>query len=328
MSKSPVNPDKPQQAANGGFLLDALLFLKEVRWAYLFVAFCLSITLWYTVTVRDKVESWVDVQVVFKGAPDNLVISEGLINKLAVRVRAARGLSRSLTGREATVAVDLSAITRGSNAITVKRDMLPFGTAYEVMEVSPPRIQITADILTAREIELEYGFNGKLAQDLFVKSINITPSKVVISGADSLVSGISRIKIPIPLGLDIAKGVTELSVAVPAPTSVAVTPPQVAVNLQVGVRTKQMRFTRTVEPTAYKDGRRIAVKPEKVTIVADIPEGISKDAGKAKEVVAQVALPPDLGDEPQKLPVTVLLPENATLVSVTPAEVEVSHSSP
>ncbi|MCC8193226.1 MAG: hypothetical protein LIP28_01075, partial [Deltaproteobacteria bacterium] len=122
---APSNTDKPQ-AHGKNYPRLILSALKGIRWTSACIAFCLAVTLWYAVTVRDKVETWVDVNVQFKGAPENLVISEGLINKVAVRIRVARGLSRSLTGREASMVVDLSKITRGSNAIPITRDFLPF----------------------------------------------------------------------------------------------------------------------------------------------------------------------------------------------------------
>ena len=322
MNPTSSNSEKaPVQGKNYWHLFIAMV--KDVRWSQALIAFCLAVTLWYAVTVRDKVETWVDVGVQFKGAPADLVISEGLINKLAVRVRVARGLSRSLTGREAAMVVDLSSITRGSNAIAITRDMLPFTTAYEVVEVSPSRILVVADTMATRVIDLESRFDGKLAPDLFVKSLTITPQKVEVSGADSLVSGVTRIRIPIPLTQDMPKGTTSLTVAVPMTANVTVNPPQVGIGIEVGVRTKQLKLTRPVTASGYKDGHAPAMTPDKVTIVANIPESLAKDQETLAAITASVELPPNITEEPRTLPVSVKLPDNAELVSVTPSEVTV-----
>ena len=317
-------PDTEKAKPQGrNYLREFFAMVKGIRISVALVAFCLAVTLWYTVTVRDKVESWVDVQVVFKGAPDNLIITDGLINKLSVRVRAARGLSRGLIGREATVVMDISSITRGSNAIAVTREMLPFNSAYEVIEVSPSRIVIEADTIASREIGIESWFEGKLAPDMFVKSLSLSPQQVSVRGGEKLVTGISRIRIPIPLNTDVSAGFSKLTVAVPAPVNVTVTPPQVEVELEVSVRTRQMRFTRSIVPMAYTDGHKPLITPERVVIVADIPESVAKDEKQLEAIVASVALPPDIGVGARALPVSVTLPENAKLVSVTPAEVTV-----
>lgn len=318
------SPDAEKKKPQGrNYVREFFVMAKGIRVSVALVAFCLAVTLWYTVTVRDKVESWVDVQVVFKGAPENLTISDGLINKLAVRVRAARGLSRSLTGREATVVVDISAITKGSNTIALTRKMLPFNSAYEVIEISPPRIIIEADTIATREINIESWFEGKLSSDMFVKSLSLSPQQVSVRGGERAVNGISRIRIPVPLSTGVPAGESRQTVVVPAPVNVTVIPPQVEVVLEVGVRTRQMRFTRPVVPMAYTDGHKPTITPEQVVIVADIPESAAKDAKLLETIVASVVLPPDIRIAPRNLPVSVLLPDNATLVSVTPAEVAI-----
>ena len=320
MSNTPETSEKAQSRGSR-FFQEVSLTARGIRWGYLLVAFCLSITLWYTVTVRDKVESWTDVQLVFKGAPENLVISDGLINKLAVRVRAARGLSRSLIGRESTVVVDLSAITRGSNAIAITRDMLPFNAAYEVIEISPSRIQVVADITATHEIELETGFSGKLPTDMFVASVSVTPPAITVSGADRLVSNITRVRVPVALGQDMSVGRTSMTVAVPAPTNVTVAPPQVTVDLDIGIRVRRIRLTRVVT-SGVAPGEAVEIPSAKVTIVADIPETIAKNQDRLADIVAYVTLS-DAALDTRTAPVSVTLPEYATLISVTPAEVTI-----
>jgi len=322
MNSASPNTDKLSTSGKSP-LRSFFLSAKEIRWTYATIAFCLAVTLWYAVTVRDKVETWVDVAVQFKGAPANLIIREGLINKLAVRVRAARGLSSSLSGREASMVVDLSTITRGSNAITVTRDLLPFTSAYEVVEVSPARILIAADTMASREIELKSSIEGKLAPDLFVESLRLDTPKVTVSGAESLVSSIPQLVLPIVLAPDMIRGHNILTVAVPVPANVTVTPPQIGIDVVVEVRTKTLKLARNVivEPV---DGRVLSIIPGSVSLVVNMPESLVRDPEALGKVTAAVFLPSDFAGEPRTLSVTVALPENAELVSVTPAEVIVS----
>lgn len=321
----PEGGKKPQRRI---YLREAVALLKGIRLSVAAVAFCMAVTLWYTVTVRDKVESWVDVQVVFKGAPENLIISDGLINKIAVRVRVARGLSRGLTGRDAAVVVDLSSITKGSNAIAVTREMLPFNSAYEVMEVSPSRILVEADTLASRELALETWFEGKLAPDLYVKSASLSPRQVLIQGGEKRVSAVSRLRIPVMLNAGMVIGTSSQTVAVPAPANVMVTPPQVTVDLEIGVKTKQVRITRPVLVAWDGKGESPAVTPKRVTVVAEIPESFARDEKKMDSVTAEVTLPADTAPGARSALVRVSLPENATLISVTPAEVQVKVGDP
>ncbi|MCC8193767.1 MAG: hypothetical protein LIP28_03880, partial [Deltaproteobacteria bacterium] len=103
-----------------------------------------------------------------------------------------------------------------------------------------------------------------------------------------------------------------------------ITPPQIEISMEIGVRTKQLKLTRAVAGTGYVDGHTPVMAPEKVTIVADIPESLLRDQAALDAITATVSLPPNIAEEPRKLPVTVALPDNAELVSVTPAEITVT----
>ena len=61
------------------------------NWLYALMAFLMSVTLWYMVTGRERVETLVEVKLEFKGIPSGLVVREGLTNKISVRIRGPRG---------------------------------------------------------------------------------------------------------------------------------------------------------------------------------------------------------------------------------------------
>ena len=295
-----------------------------IRWGYAVIAFALSVTLWYTVTVRDKIESWVDVQVVFKGAPEGVVLRDGLINKISVRVRAARGLSRSLAERPVSVAIDLSSIVKGPNTILITPEMLPFNTAYEIVEISPPAIRIEADSMASRESTLDVRFEGALSGDFFVKSLHAIPPKVSLRGPAGVLNSLGSVRLPVPLHKDLRTGVSTVTIPLVLPAGVTADPVQVAVELEISVRTKPVKVTRDVKIGAYKDGRVVSLSPGRVSIVVDVPEALVKDAATMAGIAASVSLPPDMETEPLTLPVEVTVPEYGSLVSVTPKEVTVT----
>ncbi|GHV50758.1 hypothetical protein FACS1894168_2300 [Deltaproteobacteria bacterium] len=324
----PKAPDKEKPVIAGKhYLSEATHKISDIRKTHVIIAFCLAVTLWYSVTVRDKVESWVDVPVVFRKAPGNLIISEGLINKVSVRVRAARGLSRGLTSWDAVV-VDLSSISRGSNAVAIKPEMLPFNSAYEVVEISPSRILVIADTRATKVIPLESMFTGSLSPDFYVKSLILDPPQVIVSGPETHIGNLSGITIPVLLAGDMMPGNSIETVAVPASATITVTPPQVTVDMDIGIHTKQFKLTRIVkvEPP-LANGSKVIVSPSAVTIVADIPESLITDGKIVPEMVAaSVVLPADFSKDVVIMPVTVSVPKNARIVSVSPVEVTVTST--
>lgn len=294
----------------------------SIRWLYLFIAFSMAVTLWYLVTVRDKIETWVDVRVEFKSAPSDLIIRNGLINKVSVRVRGAKGLSRGIADRIFSVSIDLSGITKGTNIIAIAPSMLPFSSAFEVMDISPPRFQVLADAIESRKVPLESVFDGSLSGDFFVKSLRMSPPTATLRGPESIIRQMNSIKVPLVLGNGTRAGVTELHVDIPAPDEVKVEPAKVLMDLDVGVRTKTIRLTRQVMVDA-PEGRTVKIAPQRVTLEVEVPESQMGRQEVLATIVATVVMPTGTKGTVQ-LPVKVLLPDNSSLKSVTPKEVAVT----
>ncbi len=304
-------------------LHDAVHSLAGVQWQYMGIAFVMAVFLWYTVTVRDKVDSWVDVRVEFKGAPGSLIIRDGMVNKVAVRVRAAAGLTRSLNSRDISVTLDLSHIVKGTNVLQITPNMLPFPNAFEVMEITPQRIQIVADAIETRSLPLESTFDGTLPSDFFIKSLKLTPPSVSVRGPETLVSGLRVVRIPVPLGGVTQPGVSMLRLVVPMLENTTVDPAQVNAQLEVAVRTKPVRLSREVT-VVLPEGGETRISPAKVTVSVELPESQTANTAVLARVIATVNVPRGAHSGTQKLPVEVLLPEYAVLKDVSPKEVSVT----
>ena len=323
MKKTPSS-QRPQGDEPGQthFFREAALFLSETRWLYLSIAFAMAITLWYLVTVRNKVETWVDAKVEFKNIPAGLMIRDGLIKKASVRVRAAQGLSQGLAERDISVAVDLASLTPGNNIFAITNDMLPFRGAYEIMDISPPRIQLYAEQINAVELPLREVFEGSLSSDFYIQSTELIPKSVSVSGPVTVVDSLSALRVTVPLESRMRAGLHEMLLDVVVPESVTVTPAQVAMNLLLGVRMKTVRIARDVQLDSPA-GVAAKLTPTRVVIEVDIPESQAGRPSVLAMITALASLPQE-SEKSGKMAVRVLLPENARLKSVLPSEVMVS----
>ena len=312
----------PQQNRVSALAHDLLAMIMSVRWLYLVIAFSMAVTLWYLVTVRDKIETWVDVRVEFKSAPSDLIIRNGLINKISVRVRGAKGLSRGIADRNFSVSIDLSSITKGTNSIAISPSMLPFSSAFEVMDISPPRFQVLADAIESRNVPLESVFEGSLSGDFFVKSLRMNPPMATLRGPESIIRQMNSIKIPLVLGNGTRAGLIDQHVDIPVPDEVKVEPAKVLLDLEVGVRTKNIRLTRQIMMDV-PNGHSVKINPARVTLEVAVPESQAGKQDVLATIVPMLTLPAGAKGTIQ-LPVKVLLPENSSLKSVTPKEVTVT----
>lgn len=121
----------------------------------LLVAVLTAVGMWYVVSVRDRLEAQVEVSIDYYGIPPNLVVTDGLISKVQVRLRGPETLLRSIPQQKLTQAVDLSGIKKGVTVVPLSgENMGPAFRAFELVDVQPPRIVIKADTLMERSVPL------------------------------------------------------------------------------------------------------------------------------------------------------------------------------
>lgn len=167
----------------------------------LLVAVLAAVGMWYVVSVRDRLEAQVEVNIDYYGIPPNLVVTDGLISKITVRLRGPETLLRSIPQQRLTQAVDLSDIKKGVTVVPLGGDNLgPTFRAFELVDIQPPRIVIKADTLMERSVPLRTIVDSPLRGGaLTVENVSVSPATVVLRGPEDVVSDISSVPLTIML---------------------------------------------------------------------------------------------------------------------------------
>ena len=75
--------------------------------------------LWYLVVGRDHVETQVELRVEYRGLPDGLVIREGMVNHISVRLRGSAELLRNLHSRDLVSQIVMSGRQGGGDRVAL-----------------------------------------------------------------------------------------------------------------------------------------------------------------------------------------------------------------
>ena len=147
-----------------------------------------AVGLWYVVTGSAQVEADVAVRVEYRGLSSGLLVEEGMINSVNVRLRGPAELLRSLHDRDLTYTVDLSEVRRGANVIPLEPGRLLEFKAYEVVSSRPNRLVLEVDALAEKIVPLEAsvippGENSELR----LANVLLEPSFVTVQGPEHIV---------------------------------------------------------------------------------------------------------------------------------------------
>ena len=296
----------------------------NIRWKDLAVAFVLAVILWYGVSGSEKLETQVDVRLEYKGAPQGLVIREGLINKVEVRVRASAGLLRSLNKRTYSYSLDLSSITKGRNVLPIPTNELPFWGGIEVIDVTPAVIELYADTLEKKTLPISVILRGAPPKDVIV-SAQLTPDYVEVSGPSELVLPLGPISFTAATPSEFSEKPLEQKFPLPIADGVIASARETVLTLTMEVERLPVTVTRRVElldPLIHAK----VLEPKNITLSLLVPASQEKLAAKntAIKVVAEME---KTTPGNHRIPVRVLLPEGFTLVSIEPATVLVDVES-
>ncbi len=289
----------------------------KLRWKELLLAVLMAAGLWYIVAGSEKLESVVSVRVIYKGTPPGLVVLNGMVDKLEVRVRATPGILRTVTGREIPFAMDLAGLKPGENILPVEAGRLPFLDDVEVMDVNPPRIQLEVDTMASKTVPVAVDIQGDTAKGLVLQA-DVEPPQVELRGPSTRLAEVKTVRVPLNAEAETTLGLRTEKRSPVLPDGVESIPPQVDMTVEVDYSRKQVKVTRPVR-VEETEGLGVFLRPAKVTISVALPESRVAQAATDPEIRAWVE-PTSRAPGSYTLPVRVSVPDGAQLVKVEPEE--------
>ena len=282
--------------------------------------------MWYMVSVSDRTEVQLELSINYYGMPQNLVVTSGLINKITVRLRGPGTLLRSIPQQRLVQSVELSHLKKGTTIIPLTSESMD-GTfrAFEVVDVLPPRIVITADNLMERSVPIKTVVESPLRSNaLTVENVSTSPATVILRGPESVISDFSFLPVTIRLDPKAAGTTVRQTLLLDTPSLVNAVPSAVQVQYTItsgrSVLSRRCKLKlETEDPQSY------SVDPPSIDLAVEVPDALVRSTSYLRKLEAIVVPPPmDVGRSAQVDP-RIRLPEGMTLLSPSVEAVTVTR---
>lgn len=300
-------------------------FLKHINWAVLLFSLCLASGMWYTVSVRDRVDAQLDVRLDYRRIPDNLVVTDGLVNQLRVRLRGPAALVRGINPQSLIQVIDLSHIRKGNNIIPLVPDQWGADLrAFEIMEVTPARLSLEVDSIQERQLVVSASVRSPLKDSvLAAEHVQVTPSTILVRGPESVVSAMKNIPVSVKLDATAAAGDYNVTLPLDLPSLVSSTPSTVRVSYTITSTRKQITLERPVTIDA-PDKRNYTATPSTLLLYVEVPEALTRNSVYLNKASVSVTPPPLDAGASATAPVRFELPEGMELVAPRSADITVT----
>lgn len=303
-------------------------FKRPPNFFFMALAVLAATAMWYAVSVRDRVEAQVEVGLDYYGVPPNLIVTQGLVSKIIVRLRGPETLIRSIPREALHQAIDLSIIKKGENIVPLSADhnMLPVFRAFDVIDIQPPRIDIIADTLVERNVRLETKIDSPLGSDaLKTEDVSVSPATVILRGPEQIISKISSL--PVVIRPDPkAVGTQQIQmITLDTPSLVTASPAQVRVVYTI--TSGRVVVSRKYPITVAGDVTHVyETDPKDLTLLVEVPEALAGNNSYLDQLAATV-VPPDLAvGQSIRLRPRFRLPEGMSLPTPYEGEITVTRA--
>jgi YbbR domain-containing protein len=292
------------------------------NWQYRVLAILLALACWYVVSGQEKVETWLEVPLEFVNLPPRMEITSGLVSKLQVRIRGTSNQVRSLNVGRLAYKLDLGKINVGTNVIPLVPESMTITSAVEVVEISPTRLELVADVVVSKNVPVKLDWTGLPGDDVQFRNATVFPETITVTGFASTLESVDSISTALvqisPDESLTASGRTRLLMPKDVRTPVS----SVSYELQFGLTTQELWVKMNLEPVRYETFS-YTFEPKFVRIKLEIPVRLLKD----KDWRESLHLMIDPGSNPaigqSVIAPEPRFPEGVRILEAKPEEIEI-----
>lgn len=300
--------------------------LPGPNWLSLLISLITATTMWYLVSVRDRIEAQVEINIDYIGIPQNLIVTNGLVSKITVRLRGPETLLRSILRQNINEAIDLSYIKKGVTIVPLPTsDISPALRAFEVVDIQPPRITVTADNLIERTVPIKAVIDSPLRNEaVTVENVTVSPATVVLRGPEDRISHMTNVPVVIHVDPKAADTAVQQTMPLDTPSLVTSVPSSVRVGYKVtSRRTVIARVCNLKVPEVAAHHYRVV--PEKLNVLVEVPEALAHASSYLNQLEAVVVPTTLKHGESRKIKVQFKLPDGMTLIEPINKEVTITR---
>jgi YbbR domain-containing protein len=292
------------------------------NWQTILLAVVMAVFTWFLVTGREVVETWVDMPVVMTNPPEGLIIEDGLVDKIQIRLRGPKGLVGNLSSQQLTYSLDVSKLKIGQQVVDIDADRLPLSSTYEIIEVKPNRLKLLVDRRISKAIALEPAWSGTLNSDYKLLDVVAAPDAVEIKGPETKLRKINKARVVMTEDFpeEVPKSWAE-NVGLELAEEVEASPGQVRVEAFFGPKTREIWVKMPLNVTP-PDGFTASVSQDYVRLLIEGPIAMFRNNEYRKEISVDL----EFGSEPSAgtfaLTYGAVLPEGCRIVQKNPETIK------
>ena len=143
-----------------------------------------AIFLWMSIVGGESAEELFVVPLTIKNVPQDMIISNEVIDYVNLRLRGQRGIIKTLNTKQIEVVLNLKDAVEGENNLTLFPEEIALPEGVTAVRVTPSLFKVRLDRLTQKELPVMPVFLGTPASGYKLGRVTANPARVVVMGLE------------------------------------------------------------------------------------------------------------------------------------------------
>ena len=176
-----------------------VFFRKD--WVLKLLSLGFALLIWFFVVGEQKGELNISIPLELVNIPEGMVIANDIPSNIDVRVYGPRSMIRAMATKGILRVIDLKDATSGKITVHMSPDSLSLPGAIRALRIQPSNVEILLEPLVLSDFPIKPVLKGKVAKYHKVLNTDVYPSRVVLSGPESVIKAMNDVR-TFPVDLD------------------------------------------------------------------------------------------------------------------------------
>ncbi|MDR0882865.1 MAG: hypothetical protein LBP55_10095 [Candidatus Adiutrix sp.] len=309
--------------------------LRNQIWS-ITISLALSFFLWLALAGHNTSTISLSLPLELTNLPETLARKSNVPEAITVQIQANAAQRRFLDDFQLSVKINVASAREGHNTFPVVPDLLALPRGVQIQDINPAVVEFEAVKIAHKIVPLEPRTYGHVQEGFRLKAVTTDPDMVNITGPLELLQPIHELATT-QISLEGLSGTTTILVT-PVLTdldpSLDVTPREIKVTIEVVEQTLEHTFSNLPIGVEFKGGVKhpalLNLYPDRAEIEVSWPISRTRPVTAADIQVRVPAVAEDklLQSGQLTLPVTAVVPNGVTLISIKPPQVTVTLKEP
>lgn len=163
------------------------------NWVLKLVSLAFAVVLWFFVMGESRMEVTHVVPLEYERLPKGLMIANEVPSSVAVKISGPRTLQVNLNPSDISLRVDLYDLSAGVTSFKRLEESLNLPSGLKITRISPSFVDVKLERVRDKDVPVKVMLVGQPAPGFLVKEIRSAPDKILVSGAESELKGVSEV---------------------------------------------------------------------------------------------------------------------------------------